>query len=201
MNNVHTKLDIILDYLIKQNCPIVKLLQTGLTVEDINRFMIDIPISLPDEMFSLFTWRNGVNSEVENFVGATMLFPGSAFYDFSNAVNRYKEAVGYDKFWNASKFLIFDSPGGEMLLIECDPKSTHYGRIYLHDIGSPDFETLISIYDSLDSLLDTIIECYSENVFICNSITGVKTRDNEMAFREVEISKKYNPESLYWSLF
>lgn len=201
MNIIGEKLNTIVEYLTKLNCPIVNLLQSPLENEEIDKLMVDIPISLPNDVISLFKWRNGVDANKDNYIGATKLFPRAAFYEFSHCINRYKEGAGREQYWDSSKFMIFESGAGEMYLIECNPDSQNFGTIYLYDLCAIEFDTLIPIYASVASLLDTVLECYSNGIYTCDPLTGVTTENYEMYLREFEILKKHNPRSSYWSLF
>jgi hypothetical protein len=194
MNTVIEKLDAILEFLVKLNCPLVNLLQPPLEEDEFEKLMAGMPITLPDEVVSLFKWRNGVDSKSDNFLGGTWLFPRAVFYEFSHTVSRYKEGAGRDKFWNPTKFMLFETGGGELYLIECNPDSSNFGTIYKYDLCAIEFDTLIPIYDSIESLLDTVLECYSNGIYTCHSLTGVITENDEIYLREYEISKKTIPD-------
>ena len=97
--------------------------------------------------------------------------------------------------------MVFESGGGDMLVMECDKKSNHYGMIYEYDLGATDYEVMITKYDSLSSLLDTIIKCYKEKLFTINPLKGVNRSNFDLFLCEVKISKEYNPMSEYWKLF
>lgn len=201
MSTLVDKLNTLFTILAQKKCPIVDLLQRPLTKEEIDVQVESLPLRLPDEIYSLYMWRNGVTSTEKIYSGAGSLIPGAVFYEFSNAVLRYHEYAGKDEFWNSSKFLVFDSVGGEMHIMECDESSKDFGKIFYHDISALEFDTLISIYDSLDTMLDTVIECYIEGLYSCDPIKGIKHANDDAFAREAEISKKHNPQSLYWTLF
>lgn len=129
------------------------------------------------------------------------MFPGAGFFSLKRAIEVYQEFAGSDEFWTNSKFMIFESGGGDMLIMECDVNSICYGMIYEYNLGATDFEVMITIYDSLTSLLDTIIKCYNEKLYSIDPLKGVNRINYDFYLREVEISKEYNPKSEFWKLF
>lgn len=201
MIGVSQKLEIIHGILVDKESPLVNLLQPPLQKEEIKKKIASFSMILPEEVYSLFGWMNGVDSSIEHFLGAAWLFPGGGYYEFERAFEMYREEAGKDDFWNRSKFGIFESGGGDTYLIECAQNSPDFGKIYLYDIGSVDFDRMISIYDSLESLLSTIIECYTDQIYVCDKVTGVQTPDRATFLKEVLIAKKYNPNSEFWSIF
>ena len=94
-------------------------------------------------------------------------------------------------------FILFESGGGEMFLIDCDERSTTYRHIFIHTLFDVDYGVLTGCYDSLESMLETILQCYKEGVFYYN--------ESELFFsnfsKEIQISREYNPKSEKWTRY
>lgn len=53
------------------------------------------------------------------------------------------------------------------------------------------------IYDSIESWIKTIIQCYKQQIYHIDS-NGFLQYDRE---REPKLSRKMNPKSVFWKLF
>ncbi len=70
----------------------------------------------------------------------------------------------------------------------------------MYNEGATDFEVVISIYDSLNSLIETVIECYKMGFYHCDPVRGIRPLDYATYLRVAAISKKHNPKSEKWNL-
>lgn len=200
MESVKLKLKLLYDLLVDINSPIIPLLQDGLTVEYIDKIN-KFPYKIPREVYELFCWKNGVALEDEFFLGHTWIFPGGGFFPIENSIERYEYYAGKDGYWRSSMFQIFESGGGEMYLLECDPNRGDYGMIFKHSIGDIEYDVIISIYDSLNSFLDTLIRCYKEDAYVMNPLRGVSLPDEEHYSKMKEIAGSLNIRSEFWKLW
>jgi hypothetical protein len=87
---------------------------------------------------------------------------------------------------------ILSSGQGEFLTIDLNFGDS--SPVFCVQPWNPDSETYTTIYDSLNSMLETLITCYKKNVFYISE-NGLL----EMNFEKTwSISKKFNPNSKYW---
>ena len=92
-------------------------------------------------------------------------------------------------------FPLFGSGAGDYYLIDCANNNQTQGTIFYFSPSDPDFDGMISIYDSLDKLLHTVSECYKLGAYFFN--------DNQLQIKyelEKGISINKNPESHFWKL-
>jgi len=153
-------------------------------------------ICLPDEVWDLYSWKNGVNPTAEDSIGNLSIFELAVFVSFQEAMDIQKSMAGSEYGWDKNKFPLFTSGGGDYYLIEGDISKNEYGSIYYYFPGAVDFERMISQYDSLYTLFLTIYESFSKNIFTYRE--GVLEVDDEKSF---EIGKKLNPRSDYYKLY
>jgi len=202
MNNLLlNKLEEVFIVLNNYNLPVVKLLQEPLSKTEIEKSVNKIQVKLHEDILNLYQWKNGVDDSWEFFLSSSWIFPGAGFYSLKRTIEVYHEFAGSDEFWTNSKFMVFESGAGDMLIMECDVNSNYYGMIYQYNLGATNYEVMITKYDSLTSLLDTIIKCYNEKIYSIDPLKGVNRINYDFYLREVEISKEYNPKSEYWKLF
>lgn len=192
---IYEKLSTLTKALQKYNPKLLDNLQEPLSKHRIDEVGEKLNIKLAQSIYDLFEWKNGVYLPEEYYLGSAWLFPLGGFFPIENSIERYEYYAGNDGYWSPTMFLVFESGGGEMYLLECDENSPQFGMIYMHSIGDFSFDVIISAYDSLDSLISTIIECYEQGCYrlVGNSIQS----DYEL---EKSISKKYNPKSEIWKI-
>lgn len=170
--------------------------------QGINNFIINslingLGIELPPEVFQLYNWKNGTNMDGEFYLGAKWLFRGGVFTSIERSIEAYQYYSGKDEYWKKTMFMLFESGGGEMFIMDCNKESKTFGFIYKHSIGAIDYDVAITAYDSLYSWLKTILECYKKNIYHFDNSSILEFDFQAEAF----ISKKYNPKSKLWKLF
>lgn len=123
------------------------------------------------------------------------LFTLGAFPPFEWSLDDYKEfsSVGY---WDKTKFPLFGSGGGDYFLINCDEMSSTYSRIYFYSPTNVNFDGMITYFDSLESLILSVIESYQSEAYYLDESKSLGTNTK----LERKIVKKYNPNSEYWKL-
>ncbi len=198
----------LLEELIRNQSHIVHLLQPGLNSKQIDEKIIDLPIDLPKEVYALYKWRNGINWSDKYSLGEMWIFPLGIFTSIERSIENYKYYQNTnDKFWNESLFMLFEGGGGEMFFIDCNENSISYRMIIMLDYGAVDHEILITIYDSLNKLIETIVECYKEKIFWFEDTDPnydlqrplkILNRDSR---REIIKSRDKNPNAELWKIF
>jgi SMI1 / KNR4 family (SUKH-1) len=177
--------------------PILNKLQHGIIIEGnkIDNFYGE----LPTDLFKLFKWKNGTKPENNvDPIGSLCLFPLGMLLSFDEIIYTQKEMAGRELGWERTKLPLFEDGGGEYFLIDCDSSKSSFGKIIYFSRGAVDFNRMISIYDSLYTLFQTIYECNKSGVFNYNTEKGILDYDN---LKKNKISRELNPLSDYWKLF
>lgn len=79
---------------------------------------------------------------------------------------------------------------------EADSNSRRYRQILKHDYGAVDHEIVTPIFDSLESLFISVLECHEKKAFYFNEKGGLQF-DSRL---KIPIMKKNNPNSDYWEM-
>jgi len=104
-------LDKIFDYHYKNNSDIILCLQPGLTREEIDELLIDIPYTIPEELYQLYEWRNGMNKKgIQNY-GCLAFAMDRGFLPLEEVVKQYKYTSRYYK--NSKKKLELFPPAND----------------------------------------------------------------------------------------
>ncbi|MEO0843293.1 MAG: SMI1/KNR4 family protein [Cyanobacteria bacterium J06643_5] len=157
----------------------VDVLQPGLSYEEIERRVADLPFKLPEEVYQLYQWRNGTYEGEEDF---SRFFNGYAFLSLESAIEEYEELN-----WKLHWLPIFYLDSRDYLIVSCQSENiAPILRIYLG--GGEDEELLFS---SLINMMLTTAECYETDAFYFDDegyLTGSYSKQES-------IRKKYNSDS------
>ncbi|MBN9385090.1 MAG: hypothetical protein J0H74_30320 [Chitinophagaceae bacterium] len=178
-----------------QDAPILKRLNDGIPPEQVKTTFEHR--WFPEEVFQLYNWHDGTDLEEDAVIGELWMFKAGAFMSSSRAMQCYKRRAGEDDYWDAYKFPLFESRGGEYYLIDNKKNSTTAGMIFWHSIGAVDFDTIISKYDSLGTLFETILRCFQQGAYSYNKTTRILEFDFDL---ERRITRELNPGSAYWKI-
>lgn len=207
INKTTRLLNELLNHLLVNKAPSCKILQQGLTRNEIDLYTDHLNIQLPEEVYALYEWRNGINWTDQFSLGEMWLFRGGLFVSIERSVETYEYYLrNSDGWWNESIFQLFESGGGQMFFIDCDSNSPAYKMILFVDYGAADRDIVVTCYDSLDNMLETIIECYAQKAFWFEdsdvSINNHHPRMLRFDFeKELMISGEKNPRSDLWKFF
>jgi hypothetical protein len=153
-------------------------------------------LSIPNVVIDLYRWKNGTKIDTQSKIGENWLFRMGMFMSSERAIECYRKKAGSS--WDLGLLPLFESRGGEYYLIDLNSDSRNFGKILFHSIGAVDFDTIITIYDSLEALFETILECFNQSAYHYDP--EVKTLEFEPIL-ERNIAKKHNPKSEYWKMF
>lgn len=197
-NSLSSHLDKLFKLLVINHSPLVELLKPGISTAQIQKESQKLGLPFSDQLSQMYNWKNGVEIE-EKSLGIYYLFRLGIYYDLEKATCLYLGLNDTDVYWKKSMFPLFGSGGGEFFLIDLDVNSNTYESIILYYPGNPDFEVTIMIYDSLESLIRTIIECYEKKAY---SVIEEKFKHLKIDSKlEKEIAMRNNPKSPYWNFF
>ncbi len=196
MKELKSLLSKLYQVLLKKESILPKLLQEPISRKEIDKLIENLDIVISEDVYELFGWKNGIRTSDDYFIGQLWIFPLGGFFPIEDSIERYNYYAGKDGYWSKSMFLLFESGGGEMYLLECDENSPNYGIIFKHSIGAIDYDVIITAYDSLSALIRTVIECYEKDIYFL-STTGVESNFD----LELEVAKRNNPNSELWKIF
>jgi len=147
------------------------------------------------ELCTLYKWMNGIGDDFMNEnIEVIELFPEGIMYSLREGLDRYKLYTQSDKIWEDQLFPIFTSGGGDYLLLDISQNKLSSGMVFLYAPSLLLSEYPESIYDSLESLFETIIACIDRGAYDYRE-DGTIDVDFDMKF---ELSEKLNPKSKYW---
>jgi hypothetical protein len=142
-----------------------------------------------DTICSIFTWHNGVNKSTEPTIGDINLFAGHWLYSLDEAIDRYR----WEKksFWGLGKslFPIFNN-GEPSLFINVSQKDP-----FIYYFNSGIVSKPKSIYDSFETMIETVIELYSNEGYVYDTEFGDYLDNRET---HDKICQRMNPNSKFW---
>ncbi|WPV65824.1 SMI1/KNR4 family protein [Chitinophaga sp. LS1] len=174
--------------------PYLDILQIGLSPDVVTKRLSTLHIS-SDLLVILYGWRNGVLDMDNRVIGQMELFARAIMLPLENAIEHYDYAITNDM-WKEKLFPIFTSGGGDFLLFDANEQNQTVGQILTYSPSVTLSEEPVSIYDDMNTMFETVIECYRQGAY----------RFDESGFIEVDyqieqqLSQSKNPNSEYWKL-
>lgn len=110
-----------------------------------------------------------------------------------SAIELYNSHAVVSKYWPDYYFPLFTNGGGDFILLNIDVQSEEFGRLYLYSPAINLSIEPISLYDSIKTMVDTILLCYKHCAYFFENRELIIDTDLEF-----EISKRQNPQSLFW---
>ena len=180
--------------------PVLSYLQPGISKSEVDGKLrlAKIGVSFPDEVYSLYGWKNGINDDTDTrTLGEQWLFKLGIFCSLDLAISNYLEWTTGPSYISKTLFPLFESGGGDYYFVETNKHSASYGMILYYSPSNPDLPGPTSIFDSLDSCLRSIVECYRQKAYYYNP----DSPDLEIEWDlEKTIWKKLNPNSEYYKI-
>jgi hypothetical protein len=160
---------------------------------------INIKLDIPDEVYSLYQWRNGLNEDVirSKSSGEVALFNLAVFNSLIVSVKTYQDPDVRKYSGSKGLFPLFESSGGDFYFMDTEKKSDTYKMIIFYSFANPYILNGASIFDSLDSCLTTVIECYRKKAYYY--IPGFPNLEIN-ANIEMSIWESNNPRSKYYKI-
>lgn len=178
----------------EKNNSLYKKMNKGHTRDEIIAKMNSIDISIPEDLIELYSWHNGIKIKDEA-LGELWLFPLAIFFCLEDAIKFYNDINNTNKYWKPKMFPVFGDGGGDFYLIDLDEHSQNYGQYFYYCLSDPFFDGIISIFDTTESALKTIYECYKQYVLFKEKALENLTFNDKKYF---EIGEKINPKSDFW---
>ena len=165
-------------------------LNPGLTDEELAVCPLLKDIPLGSELHGLYGWRNGSKPHIP--MGKLWIVPGHHLFSAQESVlsNRYMADKLTD--WEPTWFPIMTSGSSDFHFFDRAKIARGVVPIFYSD---PEFSPgLWQIYDCLEALFKSILECYAEGAYFVGD-NGFLRSD---ARRETAICRRLNPESDHW---
>lgn len=187
-------LDVLLSQLTRHGNPVADFLQPGLSRSLINSRTKSLPIHLPEEIYELYSWRNG--SLTQNVAAGDIgLIMDYWLMSLEDAIKTY-ERFAQNQLWYGDKlrpdwFPVFTNLSGDYYLVECSGASNQAHAIREHqtdELNSP------IIYVSLTAMIQTINECFATGVYIVEDDGWIEIDEASQKM----VARKYNPNVAYW---
>ena len=168
-----------LEFILKEkNAPILKYFNPGLSRLEIVAFFERNGIKTNESLIALYEWHNGID-----FVNAHVLqpvielLPMGVFYTTDYMIKTKEDLISwhYLELGDISEYLpLFGSGEDDIYLLKQTTGEIFYIAPAIQILGSLE-------YKSIDSMLDNVIECYEEGIFIIDSETGLDVKYEEWA--------------------
>lgn len=189
MENLHK----IIKYLEDNDCPVVRLIQKGLTKSEIWKKLSEKGLEPTADIENLYQAINGTR-ESEDYLGLQYFFPWYLMCPLEKSLEIYEEECDIDTSFPKGFIPIFWDGNRDYLLVDCLNKTE---GVYLFSLINFMMNGLIKKYDSVDSLLSTVLKCFEKGAYqLGRSLEDIKI-NNEI---ERKISKEMNPNSEFWDL-
>jgi hypothetical protein len=180
------------DCLINYSKAIYDKLQTGLSAKEVSQRLES------ENMFSLsiselFMWKNGIRNAAQEPVGKYDICTQGRLISLDEAIEHF---YIYTKngLWRKDLFPIISNYGGDFVLVDVNETSPTFNTLLLYS-PSLQLNTPQTIYDSLGSFVQTIIECFESGIYRYNEEEGFLEVDYDA---EARVSLKKNPNSEWW---
>lgn len=197
------------EVLIKNNNPILNSMDCSLQYKTkkkiLERFQNNDLICFP-ELLELYQWKSGCDTEFlldlnnEDFHdNIVKLFSFGNFASYIISADMFllnKRAQEYYADKCMVPFILngyFEYP----ILLNMNPQSNAYKSLFLLCPPITKSEKPVMMYDSLETWLTTIIQCYKQKIYHIDE----KGHLNTDVDTEYILSKELNPKSEYWKLF
>lgn len=166
-------------------------------LEDLIDLLNQYKIPLLQELLDLFMWKNGIDSALlfseEGYKFELTSFGN--FFELRGLLSHHfleikTKNIPYDNKY----FAIFFTASGDRILVDIDSKSNTYSRLFIYAPSVTLSYEPMQIFDSLELMLDTIIECYEKGAY--SVLDGILNVDYDL---ESSIAKRININSEFWN--
>lgn len=187
MNDI---LDRIVVQLQRRSRPVAGLLLPGLTRPEIDHLTAPLPFLLPEELKTVYEWRNGTQADAGDILGDLHFFPGFYLLSLNEAIECFNERR-YAPQWRIGWFPIFADGAGDFYLVRCLDKPVESAEVIGFIHGEPEQSVE---YESIRAMMETIAECYETSAFFVDHDGYLEMDDDQHCL----IAQKYNPGVKEW---
>ncbi|OGY96221.1 MAG: hypothetical protein A2122_01740 [Candidatus Liptonbacteria bacterium GWB1_49_6] len=183
-------LDACVAHLARLGCPVVSLLQPGLTAAEVARFEATLPFQLTEELRAVYRWRNGTRAQEGDILESLWFYPGFYLVSLERACEIFKERKDAPQ-WRKGWFPLFEDGAGDFFVVPCKKKAANRAPVIGFIHGEP--EQLVEYLD-VTSMIETLADCYAQGAFFVNA-DGFLDMDDDAHQR---IARQHNPGVTEW---
>ena len=189
--------------LIENGNPILKYMDVEASrksEEDIKNSFKSLGLECCPELLELYQWKSGCDRktlfEFEDAYKPKSLCSFGNLVAYPISAEMYKEYLQEDEYWFTNDCMVpiisygvYEDP----ILINLNSKSKDFKAIFYYSPGITG-ENPEKIYDTIESWLETIIQCYKSHIYHIDN-DGYLVCDSDA---EAELTRKLNPNSEFW---
>jgi cell wall assembly regulator SMI1 len=200
---IRAALESFLDTLTRVEAPLRQWLADGLSRPQIDAALGGLPVSLADEVYEYFTWRNGLRAdrdmEYELFPGGVMLSVEEAIADYRQllqtaSVIAQQTGLPPSQIWDERWFPLFrNAAGGDYHVTIGGTQPPATAPLYL--VMNEERRADAVAFDSLTTLIETVAACFDAGAY--TTADGFIQEDR---VRAAEIIRARNPERVKQAL-
>ena len=142
------------------------------------------------ELLDFYESCGGTTVPVGTSLDEVQFFPGFYWLSWDDAIANLT-TFGSDPRWNKKWFPVFASGGGDFYALDCETTSPSSCGVIGFMLGQSDH--LIE-YESLSTMLATILECYEKEAFFVDHRGYLEMNDDAHA----QIARAHNPRVPLW---
>lgn len=179
--------------LTKYHPVLVNRLNNGISTADINQRISPYNIDFTQDVYDIFSWKNGIQQKGTESPDQLLLFPNGTPLSLDVALGNFENSAVKNSLYESNYFPLFTGDKENTLLIDLDENSPSYQMISLYSPSLMGQSEPMTIYDSLTTLLGTVITCYDQKAFWINQ--DKLEVDNDTHYT---IASNLNVNSDYW---
>jgi hypothetical protein len=164
-----------IDSILRQHkAPLLNFFNQGMTKDYLFDFFKKQNIYPNPALIALYEWHNGVRMPAEGICQSTVeLMPMGIFYCLDEMIKGRQLVIDYNFMVDPHQFIpLFGSGEDDLHLLNNTTGEIYYFSPAVNVYGELEF-------NSIDSMLDFIIECYEEKIFTIDPLNGLEVRDDE----------------------
>ena len=191
MNTIAELGDSILNAQAKLGLENPKFYSAPLTASEFQKCPLFSQLPRGSELHDLFSWKNGASGQGVP-IGKLWLKPGFYLYSAQESVISNRYCAKHFEDWERSWYPLLTDGSADSRF--CDINKVSRGRLAVYYYEPEESPVFGQIYDSIQLMFQTIVECYERGVFFVDP-KGYLGSDFS---REVQISGQINPNSEFW---
>jgi len=190
---MNEKFKTLIEILIKINHPTLQKYVEIENEEDIKYKLKQMKLDLEQSLINLYLLKGGINGSSLYDGSFVELFSFGNFISINSATSLLLLDRKTLKIYN-KKLPFIQSLTGDTISIDLDIKSSTKGMLLLFSPSLNLSSNFVTVYDSVEKWIETIIKCYETNIYRLNS-----NKILEIDYKkEKEISKNINVNSDFW---
>jgi len=180
----------IFSFLVNWKFPIRAYLNDAVGKKYVCDKLSEIGVKPTQEMFDLYSWRNGTKVVEGTELDGVQFIPGYHIMSLEDSISQYK-AMKDDSRWSQSWFPIMANGGGDFYAVDLSQSTGPSAPIigFILDEEEQDVE-----YQSIYTMMLTFLECCQKGVVFCTDEGYLEMNDDEHAL----IARKNNPAIEFW---